>query len=243
MQRIGVVVQARLASTRLPGKALVEIAGQPLLGRLLERLRLVKRADVVLVATSPASGAIIEFCRACAVPCVAGPEEDVLSRHLMAVRRYGLTAVVRVTGDNPLTDPGGVDELIEAHIQGRLPVLHNKHRAGYPFGTGAELVAREVLETCDAEIDGEAARARVFARLFDEGEPRFPVWALPAPAALVRPDYFLTVDHAEDVRLMDRLYGAFEGRNDVPLADLLRYLDAHPELTALNRHLHRGFAR
>src|SRR6476660_5444669 len=108
-ERVGVVIQARISSGRLPGKALADVAGKPLLRRLYDRMRTCRRADEVVVATSdrPADDVIARACADWAAPVHRGPEQDLTTRLLGAARSIDVSAIVRVTGDNPLTDPGG----------------------------------------------------------------------------------------------------------------------------------------
>src|SRR2546429_6612970 len=113
-ERFGIVVQARLNSSRLPRKALHPIRGKSLLYRLCDRMTQSREAQTLLVATSdqPQDKEIQDACRARGIPVFRGSERDLTSRLLGAAQAHNLTAFVRVTGDNPLTDPEGIDELI-----------------------------------------------------------------------------------------------------------------------------------
>jgi spore coat polysaccharide biosynthesis protein SpsF len=246
--KIGIVVQARMGSTRLPGKALIEIAGQALLRRLCERLQLCHRADHMIVATSDQrqDDPIADACNSWDVPCVRGPEKDVTTRFLKAVHHIGLTALVRVTADNPLTDPEGVDELIACFEaaggigKSSLTVVHNAHKQGYPYGTGAEMASCEVLEACDRELRCDDARENfmLFARQHPE---RFRCIKINAPPAKLRPGYFFTVDYPEDLQLQEEIYRHFDGSNQMKLEEIVKFLDARPGLSKLNSHLHHQF--
>lgn len=104
--RVGILIQVRMGSKRLPGKALAEIAGQPLLKRLCDRMRLCQRAEDVIVATSNEreDDAIFDSCRSWGFNVFRGPAQDLTTRFLHAAKVYRLNAFVRVTGDNPLTN-------------------------------------------------------------------------------------------------------------------------------------------
>lgn len=247
--KIGIVVQARMRSTRLPGKALIEIEGQPLLQRLCERLKLCHRADHMIVATSDQrqDDAIADACILWGIPFVRGPEMDVTTRFLKAVQLCGLTALIRVTADNPLTDPEGVDELIdcfeatERASECPVALVHNAHMRGYPYGTGAEMASCDVLEACNRELRCDEARENfmLFARQHPE---RFRCIKVNASPSKYRPGYFLTVDYPEDLELLNGIYRRFDGSNEMKLEDILEFLDARPELSKLNSHLHRQFS-
>ncbi|HHQ47945.1 MAG TPA: acylneuraminate cytidylyltransferase, partial [Acidobacteria bacterium] len=115
-QRVVAVLQARMGSTRLPGKVLMDLAGRPVLGWAVERLRRAGTLDELVVATSDRDGddPIVVFCERMDVPCYRGSEDDVLDRYYRAARRYHADVVVRVTGDDPLIDPGVVDQVVRA---------------------------------------------------------------------------------------------------------------------------------
>ncbi|MFZ0414483.1 MAG: NTP transferase domain-containing protein [Candidatus Acidiferrales bacterium] len=247
-ERVGIIIQARMDSKRLPGKALIDLEGKPLLRRLCDRMTLCRKANDLVVATSdkPQDDAIEEACGSWKIPVYRGPEKDLTARFLGAVNARKLSAFVRVTGDNPLTDPAGVDDLIEEFLGSRqqngsaVKIVHNSHRGGYPYGTGAELAARSVLEECDRELQSASDREcfMSFARSCPE---RFPCMKIPAPTHLLRPQYFMTVDHAEDLDVHREIYHHFYGRDDMTLEEIVDFLDGNPELTKLNSRLHEAF--
>ncbi|MHB8540300.1 MAG: cytidylyltransferase domain-containing protein [Candidatus Acidiferrales bacterium] len=245
-EKIGIVVQVRLGSTRLPRKALVEISGKPLLQRLCERMQLCRNADDLIVATSnePQDQAIEDACRLWGIAVCRGPEADLTTRLLDVARTRSLCALVRVTGDNPLTDPQGIDEMIGA-FQGSggedVAIIHNAHRKGYPYGTGAEIATRSLLEICDRELISCDDRENFMGFARRRGD-RFKCLMLDAPPGLLRPDYFLTVDYPQDLVLQEEISAHFRGRDDARLEEIIAFLDANPELPQLNSHLHQQFA-
>ena len=239
-ERVGIVIQARMGSSRLPGKVLKEIQGEPLLGRLCQRVRLSRQADVIGVATSdrPGDEPISDACLEWGIPVFRGSETDVLARFLGAAKAWNLTAVVRVTADNPLTDPSGIDELIRQYKETAADVVHNNHRRGYPCGTGAELVRLSVLEQSHHHSVSAVDREHVtsFAR---RNPQRFSCVKINAEEEFFRPHYFLTVDYAEDLSLLRKIYAHFGGRDDTRLSDIVNFLDLQPALVRLNAGLHQ----
>ncbi|MGB6482868.1 MAG: NTP transferase domain-containing protein [Candidatus Acidiferrales bacterium] len=246
--KIGVLVQARMGSKRLPGKALAEVRGKPLLQGLCNRMRLCRSADEVIVATSDQreDDAIAGACIAWGFPVFRGPAKDLTTRLLGAAKANNLDAFVRVTGDNPLTDPDGIDELIEAFLTidragGSGPSLvHNMHTRGYPYGTGAEVASRSVLELCDLELRCVEEREN-FAQFAKRHPRQFACTKIDAPPHLLRPQYFLTVDYQEDLDLQGAIYRQFLGRDEISLNEIVAFLDANPALAKLNSHLHHQF--
>jgi spore coat polysaccharide biosynthesis protein SpsF len=243
-ERVGIVVQARMRSSRLPGKALIPIEGKPLLHRVCDRVAQSRRADAVVVATTvqPEDQFIADACRSWRVPVFRGPEKDIITRFLGVARKHGFTTVIRVTGDNPLTDPVGIDELIAAFEERKSDLVHNGHRKGYPYGTGAELITVAALERCDEQLNDDDEQERENVLWFCRQHPdQFSCQKLNAPPRLLRP-YFLTVDYPEDVELLNRIYAKFQRRDDVKLEDVIEYLDSYPELNKLNSHRHQPFS-
>lgn len=238
-----------MASTRLPGKALAEIAGEPLLKRLCLHMRLCKLADEVIVATSSQheDDAIASACASWGFPVFRGPAEDLTTRFLRAVKVYRLNVFVRVTGDNPLTDPHGIDDLIgnfcetDAIRKGRPAILHNMHRRGYPYGTGAEVANSSLIEFCNRTLRSPHEREH-FAQFAKGQASEIECKKIDAPRNLQRPLYFLTVDYAEDLKLQNAIHEEFRGSDDFSLRDVIEFLDNNPSLANMNSRLHQPFA-
>lgn len=237
-----------MGSRRLPGKALADIAGKPLLLRLCNRMTRCRLAAEVIVATSDQreDDAIADACVEWGFPVFRGPAKDLTTRLLGAVKTNQLCAFVRVTADNPLTDPDGIDELIETFLTMRrtrensFAIVHNMHKRGYPHGTGAECISRSLLEFCDEHLKNEEERQNFaqFAKQHSEQIECVKVDALPH---LVRPEYFLTVDYPEDLALQREIHGHFSGRDDISVGEVVEWLDVNPDLAKLNSHLHSQF--
>lgn len=231
-----------MRSLRLPGKVLQPVGGVPLLRRLYVRLGASRRADAVIVATSvePDDTAIERDCRRWEIPVYRGAMTDLIERLSGAAGEYGLTAIVRATADNPLTDPEGIDALIDTYLATRADLVHNKHRRGYPYGTGAEIVSTDALRRCDA-LATQPEDREDFIGWMARQRDGFRCLTVDAPETLIRP-YFLTVDYPEDLRLFTHIYGQMAS-DDAPLAAVVKYLDEHPEIANINRHLHTTFPR
>jgi spore coat polysaccharide biosynthesis protein SpsF len=114
------IVQARMSSSRLPGKVLRDIAGQPMLVRVVERTRRSSLVSQVVVATTtdPSDDALVEFCREWGYPCYRGSLHDVLDRYYQAAKAYQADVILRITSDCPVIDPGLIDEMVSAFCAG-----------------------------------------------------------------------------------------------------------------------------
>ena len=232
------LVSARMASSRYPGKALVPLAGRPLLAVLLERVASARGLDAVVLATSnnrendvlawlAADGGFAVF---------RGDEEDVLRRHVECAHALGAEHVVRVTGDNPLTDV----ETLE-----RLVALHLEREADYTYVPGDALlmgILPEVASTAALERSwhrGEARHRSELVTLYIKEHPaEFRVLTAELPGGLYRPEYRLTVDEAEDVAVMQGLFDRLAAPGKiVATREAIAVLDREPELARVNAHL------
>jgi spore coat polysaccharide biosynthesis protein SpsF (cytidylyltransferase family) len=232
---VWIVVSARMASSRRPGKALADLAGRPLLEVLLERMRTVGAVSGVALATSvrPENDALAAVAERLGVPVFRGDEDDVLRRHLDCARWLGADHVVRVTGDNPLTDVETAEALVAQHLA---------EGADYTYVPGDALlmgILSEVISTDAMARAWERGDARHRSELMTlymkehPGEFRIALGALPAD--LYRPRYRLTVDEPEDVALMQALFARLARPGHVVTTrEALALLDADPSLAAMN---------
>lgn len=163
-RRVVTIVQARMSSTRLPGKVLMPLAGAPAIVRMIERVRRVTRATRHVVATSvdASDDVVAEVCERHGIPCVRGPLTDVLGRVADATPA-DCDAVVRLTGDCPLVDPALVDRHIEAFAAGQpfATYVSNAVERTYPDGLDVEVMSRAILIAADGAAVSDADREHV----------------------------------------------------------------------------------
>jgi len=145
--RVVAIVQARMESTRFPGKVMAEIQGRPMIRHVVDRLGQAASVDLVVVATSdrPADDVLADYCAEHAVECFRGSAEDVLDRFYRAAVRYDAGAVARVTGDCPLVDPGVVDRVVGTFRQKDYQYVTNTLRCTYPDGLDVEAFSFDAL--------------------------------------------------------------------------------------------------
>jgi len=236
--RVVALVSARMASSRYPGKALVPLAGRPLLAVLLERVASARGLDAVVLATSnnrendvlawvAADGGFGVF---------RGDEDDVLRRHVECAHATGAEHVVRVTGDNPLTDIETLEHLVGLHLAGGADYTYVPGDA-LLMGILPEVVSAEALER--SWHRGEARHRSELVTLYIKEHPaEFKIRTAELPAGLYRPQYRLTVDEAEDVALMQGLFDRLSAPGKiVTTREAVVVLDREPELALVNRHL------
>lgn len=239
---IGAIVQARMGSTRLPGKVLKEAAGKPLLAHLLERLARARTLDAIVVATStdPRDEEIALLCGALGVPVFRGSEQDVLDRFVQAARAFDFDVIVRVTADCPLIDPEMVDEMVEAYRQsaGRFDLMTNRHPLTFPDGLDFDVIPREALERAGREAIAPHHREHTVPFFWENG---LRVHNVVDPQNRFR-DHRWTLDYPEDYELIRRIFeGLHREGEHFGMVDVLAFLDRNPDLPSLNaKYIPRG---
>ena len=237
MSRTVIIVQARMGSTRLPGKVLLPLAGQPMLERLIERLRRVTKADAIQVATTTqvADDAIAALCAELGVQVHRGSESDVLQRYADAAQQAGADTVVRVTADCPLLDPALLDQALTRFAQGDCDYLSNMLPPTWPYGLAVEVFSRKALQDAAREAAQPDEREHVTPFLYCHPQ-RFSLCNLASPADLSHHRW--TVDTPQDYTLVRRLFEAlYPHKPDFTLADLLALSAANPNWATINQHI------
>ena len=233
------IIQARMTSTRLPGKIMADVGGQPLLRHVVARARRAQRLDVVAVATTTnqLDDDVERFCRAEGIRYFRGSELDVLDRYYRAAEHFGAEAVVRLTSDCPLLDPLVIDQVMEVFAAGDYDYVSNTLEPTFPDGLDTEVFWREAL-----------ARAWRETRLPSEREHVTPyVWKHPALFRLgnVRHDPPLgdlrwTVDEPQDLDFVRAIYQHLGPEPSFGMREVLRLLEARPDLCSLNNGIGRN---
>jgi spore coat polysaccharide biosynthesis protein SpsF len=236
--RTGAVVQARMGSTRLPGKVLLDLCGKPVIDHVVERLRQCRGLDEIIIATTDASQDDVLARRAEAIgaSCFRGSEEDVLSRYYHAARGAGLDVVVRVTSDCPLIDPQVTDEVIRYfHAHDYTMVSNGGDEAGertYPRGLDTEVFSfgalREAFELATSSFE----REHVSPHIYEHGTVHY------YKNATDYSRYRWTLDTADDYALIRTIYERlYRGKHDFYFMDIVRLMEREPGLAALNAHV------
>lgn len=234
--RVVAIIQARMGSTRLPGKVLADLCGDTMLARVVARLRAAARVDDIVIATSvaPADAAIAREAARLGAASFRGPEDDVLARYAGAARAARADAIVRITADCPLIDPEVIDAVIAALFAG-ADYASNTHRRTFPRGLDAEALHRVTLERIARLATSATAREHVTAFVTQEPE-RFRIHQV--LAAHDDSDLRFTVDTPEDLALVRALYAQLGlGGRLRPYGEVVAAVRARPELRAINAHV------
>ena len=211
-----------MGSTPLPGKVLMRIGGRPLLGYLVDRISRARTLDAIIVATTtnPRDNAIIEECERRRIPNFRGSEADVLGRYVSAARACRADIIVRVTADNPFTDPDSIDRVVEALAARNADyAIENS----LPVGVTGEALTWEALSFIDSVADTPPWREHVTLYAKDNPES-FACAFLEAPEECARPDLSFTVDRLDEYLYTRRLAECFK-TVDFALKNLIEVAD------------------
>ncbi len=230
------IIQARMSSTRLPGKVLLDLAGQPMLARVVQRARRAHTIDRVIVATTvePEDEPIVALCRSRGWSVSRGSRDDVLDRYYQAALADGADRVVRITSDCPVIDPSVIDQVVTQLTAGVDYASNINPKRTYPRGLDVEVFNFAALSTAWHEDREPTGREHVTPFLYRHPE-RFRI-------ALVESDkpeaasHRWSVDTPEDYELLRRICEHFQAV-DFTWLEVLDVLAQHPEWVDLNRHI------
>ncbi|MCC7187945.1 MAG: glycosyltransferase family protein [Anaerolineales bacterium] len=246
------IIQGRMSSSRLPGKILADIAGQPMLQRVFVRTSRSASVSQTLFATTtdPSDDPVAEYCDFSGIPFTRGSLYDVLDRYYQTAESAKADVVVRITADCPVIDPELIDNVVNALLEGEYDFVCNRlpppnHRT-YPIGLDVEACTFKVLKQAWKEAKEPQHREHAMPFFYEGVEltrqsrtletgtsPRgFRVALLHHTTDFG--DYRWTVDTPEDLEFMRQVYGHFDGRDDFSWKEVLDLIHDHPELMKIN---------
>ena len=238
MAKVVLIIQARMSSTRLPGKSMMPLAGKPLVYRMVERLKKCKEIDEIVIATSdlPEDQVLVDLAKDLEVSSFQGNLLDVRDRYLKAAEKFHADFIIRIPADNPMPDSNEIDKLIEFHLEhnptGFSSNLAQVNNSGYLDGIGAEMFSTKLLQESLARSDSETVKEHVHRNFFDYPTQTAvdaswcPVASPTAPAELRRPDIILDVNTLDDYHKIKRIYDHLYPQNpNFSTADVISFLD------------------
>jgi glutamate-1-semialdehyde aminotransferase/spore coat polysaccharide biosynthesis protein SpsF (cytidylyltransferase family)/predicted dehydrogenase len=235
------IIQARMGSSRLPGKSLAEIEKRPMLWHVIRRVKLATLVDRVVVATStsPADDAIEKMCRENDIPCYRGSEYDVLDRFYGAARGEKASQVVRITADCPLIDPEVIDRVVRRFQRGDLDYASNAMVRSYPDGLDTEVFSFSALERAWHEATRTSEREHVTPYLRSD---KFRTANVENNSKLYQ-HYRWTVDEAADLEFIRAVYKALRENERFGMEDVLELIENNPGLEKMNSEIvsNRGY--
>lgn len=238
--KVVAIIQARMASSRLPGKVLADLGDQPVLAWMVRRAQRARLVDKVVVATTsdPSDDPVVAFCEQQGCASFRGDMHDVLDRYYQAARQHGADVIVRLTGDCPLIDTGMLDDNIQTFLGADPPLDFAANRLPMartvPIGLDTEICTFAALETAWREAEQPHQREHVMP-YFYEHVARFRILHIEH-----KPNYGhlrWTIDTPEDLALLRRIVAHFEGRDDFSWLEVIALFEQHPELVKLNEQV------
>lgn len=225
------IVQARMSSTRLPGKVLKPLEGKLVLEHVIERLKKCRRIDDIVIATTTdeVDDQLVAWCKNQSVECFRGDRDDVLSRFYQCATKYGASDIVRVTSDNPLVDPEIVDQVVELKCQMKADYAANNIEKSFPHGLDVEVISYAALEESNDNAVEDYEREHVtqyvrhrpkqyaLANLASDGD-----WH----------HIRVTLDEEDDYQLIGIIMSM--SGCDVSFADLIYVFSKYPALAKIN---------
>lgn len=239
MPRVIASIEARMGSSRFPGKTLADVAGRPALSRLVARLRRCETLDGIVLATttSPKDDVLEAWAQVEGVPCHRGSEEDVLQRVVDAQASQRSEVVVEVTGDCILLDPDVIDLGVATFLANPCDVVTNVRHLSFPQGADVQVFRRRDLAWVAEHIHDPAVREHV-SLYFYEHPDRYRIIHLMAPPRWRAPEQRLQLDYPEDHRFINEVYnrlGPLHG-DGFGVEEVLALLRREPALADINRH-------
>ena len=239
----GIIIQARMNSSRAPGKIAYPHQGEPMLGYQVRRLQHAGFSRIFVATTVEDRDTVtMEIARSVGVPCFRGSESDVMGRYLACAELYNIDPIIRVGGDDPLIDPFGLKYLIMQHENTQADLVYASHSGGWIYGTAGELVTIAALKKA-AELTADPQDREHVVSYLKRCDRFCSKRVSPPWVNLIRPDIYLSVDYSEDLHLINQIINYFSGigrRYDFTQQELVTLYDSGT-LEIRNRHLHSGF--
>jgi spore coat polysaccharide biosynthesis protein SpsF len=234
--KVVAIIQARMGSTRLPGKVLKDLCGETVLARVVSRTRHAMLLNEVVVATSvqAADDAVVQECGRLSVACFRGNEVDVLDRYFHAAEKFSADAVVRITSDCPLIDPEVSDKTIQVFLDRYPDYASNVLERTYPRGLDIEIMTFAALASAWRDARDPYQREHVTPFLYQHPE-RFRLVSVTGDRDYSH--YRWTLDTMEDLEFLRAVYERCAEALGPTWQDVLRILEEAPNLVAINEHV------
>lgn len=239
--KVVAIIQARIGSKRLPGKAMLILQNKPILEHIINFLKFSKKIDQIVVATTNLSEdiEIVNLSKKLGISYFCGDSENVLNRYLECAKKFSADIIVRITSDDPLIDSEIVDKIIEKHIRSKSDYSSNVLQQTYPIGfSSCEVFNFSILEQLSREHNYPENREHVTHHLRKHYR-RYNTTNISAPKSLQRPSWRLTIDYIDDYNLMKKIFeNLYVSNQSISYEKLVKFLDEHPEILEINSKHH-----
>jgi spore coat polysaccharide biosynthesis protein SpsF len=235
------VVEARMTSSRLPGKTMKQIMGIPMLELLIERLKRAKTINDIVIATSnqPEDKVIEELAGKIRVNCYRGSLEDVLGRVIEATQYVNGDIIVEITGDCPLVDPDIIDHIVNTYLKSNADYVSNVLEATYPAGMDVQVFSLKILKEISEMTNNPEEREHCSWLIYKNPEKtKYKLLNVKGTKDLFNPHLRLMVDYPQDFEFVSKIYeNLYPTKPDFNIYDILDLLIRKPELKKINEDL------
>lgn len=231
------VIQARIGSTRLPGKVLLKIQGKTILEHIVDFLKFSKLTDQIIVATTNLSvdDKIVNLMNDLQIDYFRGSSDDVLCRYFECAKAFNGDLIVRITADDPIIVPELIDEVISTCKQTGCDYATNLLHRTYPLGITGEAFTFSILKKLHEKQIDPMSREHVTHHML-ENPHLYNIREIFAPSDLVRSNWRLTIDHEEDFQLISEIFSRLYTPNSyIRYPSLVKYLDKNNDLLKINK--------
>ena len=238
--KIVCIIEARMTSSRLPGKVMEKIGNRNSLEHIVHRIRNVEAIDNICIATSTNKGddRIEELSRNMGVDCYRGSEEDVLERVLECAIFLGATVIVEITGDCPFVDAELTEQFLQIFLQNDLDYLSNNISPSYPDGFDIQIFSTEALKLSSAQALSRAEREHVTMHIKNNPD-LFKIINIVAPKQYRFPDLSVTLDTSEDLEVLRILESQLGEKELNSYQDITSFLISNPSVSSINQQIVR----
>lgn len=230
------IIQARMGSTRLPGKIMYEVCGESILSLMIKRIKNAKKLDKIIIATTinENDNVIVNFCKLNGIDFFRGSENDVLSRYYETSKKFPSDIIIRLTSDTPLLDPKTIDSIIEQYEKNDYDYVSNQFPfpRTYPDGTNVEVFSFNLLKEMYEKAKNPSDREHVTT--FVSMQPKlFKIFRVDYSKDISK--YRFNLDYDADYQLIKKVYEEFYFKNpNFTLEDIILWLEKNPDILKLN---------
>ena len=237
------IIQARMSSSRLPGKVLREVDGKPLIEYQIERVKKAELIDQIVIATSLSEkdDEISKFCEKARLECFRGSKDDVLDRYYKCAKQYNVDIVIRLCADNPLVDPHTIDSVIQFYMESKVDYVSNgcpPETTTFPDGADLEVFSIEALARAHREAGDPHDQEHVTFYIWKYNNGfltaqlhREPNWS----------EYRFTVDYPEDFEVVEYVIRELKKRHSFGhLEEIVEIIESNPTIKKKNAHYYYG---
>ncbi len=230
---MGCIVQARMDSSRLPGKVMMKPDGKnPIVYYVIKQLQNCKLLDKVVIATTnlPEDDVLADFVKDMGISLFRGSSNDVLDRYYQCAKKYSYSDIVRITSDNPLIDPTIVDLVISKYLEREFDYVTNSYPRTFPQGTETEVFSFRILENVWKNAKKPSEREHVTPYIYNNPD-KFKIFNVTYPENLSHLRW--TVDKKNDFNLVENILKKIKNR-PILMKDILELFEQYPDLKKIN---------